>query len=103
MQPVSENTWIFTVGRRARQQPYTPALCIFAALIFIGLGLYGTFTSLVPLPRDLALAYALPYCCFPVSAMCLLLALIWYERRRYFEIIEQQRDRIAELEGCVLP
>lgn len=99
MQPLSENTWIFTVGRRARRQPYTPAVCIFCAILFIALGLYGIFTS--SLSWWLAFAYGLPYWCFAVSVSCLLLALSWYERRRYFEIIEQQHARITELEGRI--
>jgi len=103
-QPLGER-WAHYVGRQALRQKLFPWLFVALAVIWAVIGIQQLLRSheletILGIRSTIPLfvsASAWPFISGAVFFLCV--ALIWFERRQFYRIIEQQRARIRELEG----
>jgi hypothetical protein len=82
--------WVYRAGAVAAKQPHAPIL--FVAVAVLG-SIFGVLWGIL-LEDAIVGLFAVAF----KGSIWLLIALLWYERRRFYEIIQEQEQRIGELE-----
>jgi|SRR4051794_2653260 hypothetical protein len=100
-----DERWAHFVGRQALRQRLFPWIFVVFAIIWVFVGIQQllfsheleiAFGMHSPIPVSVA-ASAWPFISSGVLYFCI--GQIWFERRSFYRIIEQQRARISELEA----